>query len=1123
MKGTRRDVLLQLENWLNDEEDKRVFWLNGLAGTGKSTIAQTFAQTSFVDGKLGASFFCSRYYDDRNNLQTIFPTLAFQLAHRFPRFLEALLPVLTKSPDVGREVLCTQMEKLIVHPFQETQIATLIIIDALDECRDEEPESALLSILSRYLDKIPFVKFFITGRPEARIRSGFRLKSLRPHTEVFKLHEVERPSVDKDIRLFFKVELTEIGKNRSDCNLPEEWPSSAELDALCVKAAHLFIYAATVVKFVASQDHQPTRRLTDIIALPHDTTKEGRAGIDQLYTEVLKQAFLNIQADDGEFYSSFQSVVGAVVLVHNPLSVPALSDLLGVSNVSTTLRSLHSLINIPTDQPSPIPIHVLHKSFPDFLIDPKRCKDNQLLIDPVTGHRDILLLCLKLMKQRLKKDICQLDGHGPLSAVKDLPERRKAYIGDALGYSCSFWASHLAKTATSNPVDEEVHEAIDEFFKTCFLFWIEVLSLLMNLDAGVYALSEIAEWYTEVSLIWSTCQRPLMFIFIQSGDTCKWIEDSKHIMLEYFDIISESPCHIYSSALPLCPASSWLQKYYSSELSQVVKPVKGVLAEWIACSRTVLFSGFPTSISYAKNTIAIGSDYGTIIILDAVTGSQRAEVSAHERSVICVAFSSDGRSLVSGGVDTNVKLWDVQTGGIVETFYGHTKKVWAVSISPDCTRIVSGSEDKTIRLWDIETSKCCQSIRLRHEVSFVCFLPSNPKHLVSISNDKIKQWDVNGKKIGPVLDGFKFIFPSDFSQFATCDDGFVTIWSSKTGAIVTELEFPGNCELSHCCFSPDGRLIAVSSENIAYVWNVSNPTPYLVGKITVQFEGITSIVFSSPSILVSTSNDYNDDTAVEFWQISDLSMDTVSSSTNSALSCSTSIMFVSLQVNPGIAISGDAKGILKTWDISNGFCKATFQTPAFGHYSGDAKMIDGRLLFIWSSDRKIHIWDNEKDEHSKKPEMPQSSTFRISDDGSKFFVMDCDECTIQAWSVWTWELVGRVKWEEEGYDLGSFHAHGSKIWIHSQKLSANKGWDFGVLGSPIQLPNTERPRLEFITGHSFETIPYVVKDTATGKEVFKLPTKTVKLLVSRWDGQYLVAGYENGEVLILDFCDLLSQ
>src|SRR5580692_2552268 len=138
LKGTRRDVLLHIEQWLIDDKDQRVFWLNGLAGTGKSTIAQTFAEISFADGKLGASFFCSRDFEDKSNLQAIFPTLAFQLAYRYPRFREQLLQVLETNPDVGRESLGSQLEQVIVRPLIATGISTLIIIDALDECKDKE-------------------------------------------------------------------------------------------------------------------------------------------------------------------------------------------------------------------------------------------------------------------------------------------------------------------------------------------------------------------------------------------------------------------------------------------------------------------------------------------------------------------------------------------------------------------------------------------------------------------------------------------------------------------------------------------------------------------------------------------------------------------------------------------------------------------------------------------------------------------------------------------------------------------------------------------------------------------------------------------------------------------------
>ena len=69
----------------------------------------------------------------------IFPTLAFQLAYQYPQFRKELIQVLRVKPDFEQESLDSQMKKLIVHPLKTTQIPTLIIIDALDECKDEEP------------------------------------------------------------------------------------------------------------------------------------------------------------------------------------------------------------------------------------------------------------------------------------------------------------------------------------------------------------------------------------------------------------------------------------------------------------------------------------------------------------------------------------------------------------------------------------------------------------------------------------------------------------------------------------------------------------------------------------------------------------------------------------------------------------------------------------------------------------------------------------------------------------------------------------------------------------------------------------------------------------------------
>ena len=492
--GTRTDILSQIDRWLSDKKNRRAFWLNGQAGTGKSTVTQTLAQTSYLDGKLGASFFCSRDSEDRSDIRKIFPTLAFQLAHRYPPFRQELLQILGASPHPGRESLCSQMEKFIVGPLKAARIQTLIIIDAIDECEDEEPASALLSILSRHVHEIPGVKFFITGRPEPRIQSGFRLPALKPITEVLKLHDVEHPSVNDDINLFLRTRLGGVARTRRDHDFTEDWPSLADVDILSKRAAGSFLYASTVVKFVESDNDHPTTRLSLIVSPPID---EGKSSTGALYTHILERASSSVHAEGRGSYHRFRSIVGATLLTFIPLPMDALSDLLKEPKISTTLRSLNPLLLVPNADTEPV--RVLHKSFPDFLTDQSQCKDERFFVNPSIHHREILLSCLGLMKERLKKNICGLDDHVSLADVEDLPSLRKTHIGDALEYACRFWTKHLLKVPTDGHDIEEIHKAIEEFFTTQLLYWIEVLCLTGNLDVSVHTIDNVHNWYASVS------------------------------------------------------------------------------------------------------------------------------------------------------------------------------------------------------------------------------------------------------------------------------------------------------------------------------------------------------------------------------------------------------------------------------------------------------------------------------------------------------------------------------------------------------------------------------------------------------------------------------------------------
>ena len=174
--------------------------------------------------------------------------------------------------------LYNQMERLIVQPLARSGISTVIVIDALDECKDDEPASAILTVLGGFISQIPNVKFFLTGRPEPRIQEGFRIPLLAKETGIFVLHNVERSLVDSDIRLFFKRSFLELARRRHGLG---DWPTEEQLDCLCERAAGLFIYAVATVKFIDHKNNSPKQQLNRLLQSANNSAYEGRPSSDQ--------------------------------------------------------------------------------------------------------------------------------------------------------------------------------------------------------------------------------------------------------------------------------------------------------------------------------------------------------------------------------------------------------------------------------------------------------------------------------------------------------------------------------------------------------------------------------------------------------------------------------------------------------------------------------------------------------------------------------------------------------------------------------------------------------------------------------------------------------------------------
>jgi hypothetical protein len=503
LPGTREEILEALREWADNPKSKPVYWLNGHAGSGKSTISQSFAEWLFAYNKLGGSFFCSRDSEKKSVITAIFNTLAYQLATgtnpAAPKFRKSILQALDANPKIASLSLKNQLEELLVKPARESEIQTVVIIDALDECKDEESTSIMLKFLDENVKYLPNIKFFITSRPETHIRAGFRKEGMKLVTDVMVLHEIAAHLVDGDIMVFFETKLNRstVLVDRDDISLPEDWPSKVQLEALTKKSGGLFIFASTVVKLILDQHQDPGSQLEDILKQPDTFGEEGEKHLDELYREILGRVY---GRKSDKLMDRRRAILGLLVVARDPLSATSLASILGISQiylVTTCLNGLHSLLVIPADTLRPIRFH--HKSFPDFLTNQDRCTDTRFYIDTNEHHFFIMQRCFSIMNKQLKRNICGLERYAKNDSLSSA--KRDECIDATLKYSCRYWDKHLLDDSRRDErMQDTTARLLDDWLKTKLLQWFEALALLRDLGRAGESLNNVKEWLTSVRM-----------------------------------------------------------------------------------------------------------------------------------------------------------------------------------------------------------------------------------------------------------------------------------------------------------------------------------------------------------------------------------------------------------------------------------------------------------------------------------------------------------------------------------------------------------------------------------------------------------------------------------------------
>ena len=431
-EATRIEIFQRIEKWINhngpDELPASLFWLYGGAGVGKSAIAQTISEKFQGKKNLGATFFFFKNEASRNDGNTLIPTLVWQLVHTF----KGLGPFVEKSicanPDLFSKQHKIQLGELLVEPLllkskkassflpqllslskdsKDTLESRpwLIVIDGLDECKDKEVQSKLLLAIADAIRRIPYpLRFLVTSRPEPHIVRMFNHDHTLRNITADRYNLSDDPDADMDIRKYLEKGFAEI--RHSHClsrHLPHGWPDRSSITSLVERSSGHFIHAATVIRYIQSENHRPDVRLGVILRLlPPQGQDQPYTQLDALYSFI----FQGVESLDE--LEKICLVLG-ILYVHNHAigykrvsysKCSTIEEILGVKagDVILILSPILSLVAIKDEE-----VRILHKSLFDYLLDPTRSGHLPMHLDFARVHE---LAATYILKAKILTDRC---------------------------------------------------------------------------------------------------------------------------------------------------------------------------------------------------------------------------------------------------------------------------------------------------------------------------------------------------------------------------------------------------------------------------------------------------------------------------------------------------------------------------------------------------------------------------------------------------------------------------------------------------------------------------------------------------------------------------------------------